>query len=94
MLVEQGVGRVREPAPNQHVVGLPHPDFGEGVTAVVALKPGADLDEAAIKAALAPELAKFKQPKRVFFVAALPRNTMGKIQKVGLRAEYREAFAG
>ncbi|TVQ33219.1 MAG: malonyl-CoA synthase [Geminicoccaceae bacterium] len=75
------------------VIGLPHPDFGEGVTAVVALKPGAQLTEDAIKAALAEKLAKFKQPKRVFFVPSLKRNTMGKIQKVELRADYAGTFA-
>ncbi|MFW5832769.1 MAG: malonate--CoA ligase [Pseudomonadota bacterium] len=75
------------------VIGLPHPDFGEGVTAVVALKPGASLTEDDVKAALADQLAKFKQPKRVFFVPALKRNTMGKIQKVDLRQDYADTYA-
>ena len=76
------------------VVGLPHPDFGEGVTAVVVRTPGASIDEFAIRAALEGRLAKFKQPKRVFFVEALPRNAMGKVQKAALRAEYGTAFEG
>ena len=76
------------------VIGVPHPDFGEGVTAVVALEPGAKLTEAEVRGALADELAGFKQPKRVFFVPTLPRNAMGKIQKVDLRADYRDAYAG
>jgi malonyl-CoA/methylmalonyl-CoA synthetase len=76
------------------VIGVPHPDLGEGVTAVVALEPGASLGEDEVRAALAAELAKFKQPKRVFFVPTLPRNAMGKIQKVDLRADYRDAYAG
>lgn len=76
------------------VIGVPHPDLGEGVTAVVALEPGASLGEDEVRAALAAELAKFKQPKRVFFVPELPRNAMGKIQKVDLRADYRDAYAG
>jgi malonyl-CoA/methylmalonyl-CoA synthetase len=75
------------------VVGLPHPDFGEGVTAVVVREPGAEIDEAAVIAGVAPDLAKYKQPKRVFFVDALPRNTMGKVQKAQLRETYRDAFA-
>ncbi len=75
------------------VIGLPHPDFGEGVTAVVALKPGAALTEDAVKAALAGSLAKYKQPKRVFFVPQLKRNTMGKIQKVELRRDYAGTYA-
>lgn len=70
------------------VIGVPHPDFGEGVTAVVVRKPGATLDEAAIIGALAERLARFKQPKRVVFVEELPRNTMGKVQKNVLRETY------
>jgi malonyl-CoA/methylmalonyl-CoA synthetase len=74
------------------VIGVPHPDFGEGVTAVVVPRPGARLDEAAILAALAGRLAKFKAPKRVFVVASLPRNAMGKVQKAALREAYRDAY--
>ena len=51
--------------------------------------PGAAIDEAAILAALEGRLAKFKQPKRVFFVDELPRNTMGKVQKAALREATR-----
>jgi len=76
------------------VIGVPHPDFGEGVTAVVALEPGAKLSEDEVRQALAGELAKFKQPKRVFFVPTLPRNAMGKIQKVSLRETYRDTYTG
>lgn len=75
------------------VIGLPHPDFGEGVTAVVVLRPGARLDEPAIGSSLADKLAPFKRPKRVFFTDALPRNAMGKVQKNALRDAYAEAFA-
>jgi len=74
------------------VVGLAHPDFGEGVAAVVVRVPGASIDEFAIRDALEDRLAKFKQPKRVFFVEALPRNAMGKVQKSALREAYRSAF--
>src|SRR3954447_8943430 len=63
------------------VVGLPHPDFGEGVTAMVVRQKGADIDERAILKALDGRLAKYKQPKRVVFADELPRNTMGKVQK-------------
>ncbi len=72
------------------VIGLPHHDFGEAVVAVVVRRPGAALDEPAICTALANRLANFKQPKRVVFADALPRNTMGKVQKNILRDEYRE----
>ncbi|WP_149575175.1 malonate--CoA ligase [Xanthobacter oligotrophicus] len=74
------------------VIGVPHPDFGEGVTAVVVKVAGASLTEADIHAALESRLAKFKQPKRVFFVAELPRNTMGKVQKNVLRDTYKDIF--
>ncbi len=74
------------------VIGLPHKDFGEGVTAVVVVAKGAALDEAAIITALEVRLARFKQPKRVFIVDDLPRNTMGKVQKNVLRDMYRGTF--
>lgn len=70
------------------VIGVPHPDFGEAVTAVVVLEPGASLDEQAIISHLKTKLANFKTPKSVFFVESLPRNTMGKVQKNLLREQY------
>jgi malonyl-CoA/methylmalonyl-CoA synthetase len=74
------------------VIGVPHPDFGEGVTAVVVAQTGSTLDEAAILTALDGRLAKFKMPKRVIFVLDLPRNTMGKVQKNILRDTYRSLY--
>jgi malonyl-CoA/methylmalonyl-CoA synthetase len=76
------------------VIGVPHPDFGEGVVAVVVCEKGAGPDEAAILAELSAKLAKFKQPKRVFLVPELPRNTMGKVQKNVLRDVHKSLFAG
>jgi malonyl-CoA/methylmalonyl-CoA synthetase len=76
------------------VIGVPHPDFGEGVTAVCTLKPGTELDEAAVLKQLADRLAKYKQPKRVIFVDALPRNTMGKVQKTVLREQHKDLYRG
>ncbi|WP_413871879.1 malonate--CoA ligase [Albidovulum sp.] len=75
------------------VIGAPHPDFGEGVVAVIVPDPGASLEEPAIRAALSVTLARFKQPKAIAFRAALPRNTMGKVQKTVLREEFRDIFA-
>jgi malonyl-CoA/methylmalonyl-CoA synthetase len=75
------------------VVGIPHSDFGEGVTAAVVLAPGSAVDERAILDALARRLAKFKQPKRIVFVDELPRNTMGKVQKNLLRERFAGLFA-
>lgn len=70
------------------VIGVPHADFGEGVTAVVVCDKNAGVDEAAVLGALDGRLAKFKMPKRVIFVDELPRNAMGKVQKNILRDTY------
>ncbi|MCP1200346.1 malonyl-CoA synthase [Notoacmeibacter sp. MSK16QG-6] len=68
------------------VIGVPHPDFGEGVVGVVVGKNG--LEEKAILSSLEGRLARFKQPKRIVFVEELPRNTMGKVQKNVLREKF------
>jgi malonyl-CoA/methylmalonyl-CoA synthetase len=70
------------------VIGVPDPDFGEAVVAVVVAAPGDAVDEAAVIGALRGEIATFKIPKRVFVVAALPRNAMGKVQKNVLRERF------
>jgi malonyl-CoA/methylmalonyl-CoA synthetase len=70
------------------VIGCPHPDFGEGVVAVVQ----GTGDEAALIAEARSKLAAFKAPKRVFFVDELPRNAMGKVQKNLLRERFADAF--
>jgi malonyl-CoA/methylmalonyl-CoA synthetase len=74
------------------VIGVPHADFGEGVTAVVVAHPEAGLDEKAVLSALEGRLARFKFPKRVLFVDDLPRNTMGKVQKNLLREQYKGLY--
>jgi malonyl-CoA/methylmalonyl-CoA synthetase len=74
------------------VIGVPHSDFGEGVTAVVVRQPGGKIDEATILHGLEGRLAKFKMPKRVFIVDELPRNTMGKVQKNILRDTYKDIY--
>ena len=74
------------------VIGIPHPDLGEAVVAVATRT--SDVDEATVLAAIADQLARFKQPRRVLFVDALPRNAMGKVQKASLRAKHAELFAG
>jgi malonyl-CoA/methylmalonyl-CoA synthetase len=75
------------------VIGVPHADFGEGVTAVVVCDRNAGVDEAAVLKALDGRLAKFKMPKRVIFVDELPRNAMGKVQKNILRDTYAGIYA-
>jgi len=74
------------------VVGVPHPDFGEGVVAVVVAQPGHAVAEADLVRALKDQLAAFKCPKRIFTVQELPRNAMGKVQKNVLRAELKGTF--
>jgi malonyl-CoA/methylmalonyl-CoA synthetase len=75
------------------VIGLPHPDFGEGVAAVVVQDGSKDLSESDILSPLQDRLARFKQPKRVYLVGELPRNTMGKVQKAQLRETYKDGFS-
>jgi len=75
------------------VIGLPHADFGEGVTAVVVCDKGAKVDERSVLKALEGRLAKFKMPKRVIVVDELPRNAMGKVQKNILRDTYAKLFS-
>jgi malonyl-CoA/methylmalonyl-CoA synthetase len=73
------------------VVAAPHPDFGEAVVAFVV--GDARVSEAAIRQGLGDTLARFKQPKRVIRIDALPRNTMGKVQKAALRERVKDLFA-
>jgi malonyl-CoA/methylmalonyl-CoA synthetase len=91
--VEEAIDAI-EGVQESAVIGLPHADFGEGVTAVV-VAPGrpAALDEAAIQHALRERLAAYKIPKRVLFFDALPRNAMGKVQKDELRRQHAGLYA-
>jgi malonyl-CoA/methylmalonyl-CoA synthetase len=73
------------------VIGVPHPDFGEGVVAVVVRS--GDVSEDEIMSAIGDQVARFKQPKAIVFVDELPRNTMGKVQKNVLRESYRDLLA-
>ncbi|MBC8058004.1 MAG: malonyl-CoA synthase [Rhizobiales bacterium] len=75
------------------VIGVPHPDFGEAVVALVVARPGSAPDGEALIAALKGRIANFKVPKRVFVVDDLPRNTMGKVQKNLLREQHKALFA-
>ena len=75
------------------VVGVPHPDFGEAVVAVVVAQPGSALDSAALLACIKGQIANFKVPKHLFVVADLPRNAMGKVQKNLLREQHKDLFA-
>jgi malonyl-CoA/methylmalonyl-CoA synthetase len=74
------------------VIGVPHPDFGEAVFAVLVPRPGERIDVSAIDAVLRERLARYKQPKGIAVVDALPRNTMGKVQKNLLRERFGGRF--
>ena len=75
------------------VIGVPDPDFGEQVVAVLVCE-GAPLGDADIRPALDTALARFKHPRRIEVIDALPRNTMGKVQKGVLRKRYASADTG
>jgi malonyl-CoA/methylmalonyl-CoA synthetase len=75
------------------VIGVAHPDFGEGIIAIVVTGADCALTEPDLIRAVSDRIAKFKAPKRVFFVAELPRNTMSKVEKNALRQHYSEALS-
>jgi malonyl-CoA/methylmalonyl-CoA synthetase len=75
------------------VIGVPHPDFGEAVVAVLVSHDSNHPSEGDIMAQIKDDLAKFKQPKAIFWVTELPRNTMAKVQKNLLREDYNDLFA-
>ncbi|PQO24627.1 malonyl-CoA synthase [Rhodobacteraceae bacterium WD3A24] len=81
---------VRESA----VIGVPHPDLGEAVLAVLVPESGAEIDARALHVETAAYLAGFKQPKALVTAEALPRNAMGKVQKALLRRQYADHFTG
>ena len=74
------------------VIGLPHPDFGEAVTAIVVADSESQPEEADLIAVLKGTLAKYKCPKKIVFVENLPRNAMGKIQKNALKHQYETLY--
>lgn len=76
------------------VIGVPHPDFGEAVVAVLIPRPGAAVSGDEVIASLKQRIANFKVPKRVFIEPELPRNAMGKVQKNLLRQQHAGLFNG
>lgn len=74
------------------VIGVPHADFGEAVVAVIVPDKGVTLDTEELSESIGEKIARFKQPKRIFIVDELPRNTMGKVQKNLLREQFGKFF--
>lgn len=74
------------------VIGVPHPDLGEAVVGILVAEAGATPDLAQIESSLGNRLARFKQPRKLILIDALPRNTMGKVQKAALRETYKGLF--
>jgi malonyl-CoA/methylmalonyl-CoA synthetase len=74
------------------VIGIQHPDFGEGVTAIIVKEAKSGITEEQVTAFLKDKIARFKQPQKIFFVDELPRNTMGKVQKKALRDTYHGIY--
>lgn len=72
------------------VFGIPHPDFGESVIAAIVPETGVELDIDAIKGSVEAQLARFKHPRAYVTMDALPRNTMGKVQKNKLGSLHKE----
>ena len=76
---------------DSEVVGLPQPDCGETVVGVLVVDSDS-VDIGNIEVAVKEQLARFKHPRQLVIVDALPRNTMGKVQKNLLRDQYKELF--
>ena len=74
------------------VIGLPHPDFGEGVAALVVMEQNGSSDEKTLIEKLGESLASYKRPKRILFTPELPRNAMGKVEKTKLRENFKNLF--
>lgn len=73
------------------VIAAPHPDLGEGVVAILVAEES-EVENTVLQNALGESLARFKHPRRFFWVDELPRNTMGKVQKKALRETYANAY--
>jgi len=89
--IEQVINE-REDVVESAVIGVPHPDFGEGVVAIVVPRSGYAFEPAEVAQYLKEHLANYKLPKTIIEADDLPRNTMGKVKKQDLRREYEGLF--
>ena len=76
------------------VIGLPDPQWGEAVHAMVELRPGQSVDAEALRAFAREGLAGFKCPRSLRFTPCLPRTASGKVQRAQVRTQWRESMAG
>ena len=74
------------------VIGVPHPDFGEALVALIAGEENTAPSEQTVITALKRNLAGFKVPRRIIRLDALPKNAMGKVQKNTLRETYADVI--
>lgn len=74
------------------MIGVPHPDFGEAVVAIIVAEAGSVSSTDTIIDLCKDKLANFKVSKHVEFINALPRNTMSKVQKKALRDQLGNLF--
>ena len=77
---------------NRAVIGVPHPRSRRGVVASSRPSRGPRSTRRRCSPRIGGRLARFKQPRRIFVVDELPRNTMGKVQKNVLRERYKDVF--
>jgi len=70
------------------VIGVPDPQFGEGIKAVCVLKPGAGLSADELVAFVAAKIARYKKPRYVEFASALPKNVAGQVDRAQVKALY------
>jgi malonyl-CoA/methylmalonyl-CoA synthetase len=74
------------------IIGTPHADLGEGVVAI-CVATGEALSDETLQSALQDTIARFKHPRKFYWVEALPRNAMGKVQKAVLRETFKNAYS-
>ena len=75
------------------VIGVPHEDFGEGVTAIISLKKNMKINIDDLRSLMKEKLAGFKIPQQFIIIDNLPKNVMGKIKKNELRETFKKIYS-
>jgi fatty-acyl-CoA synthase len=76
------------------VIGTSDDVWGEAIVAIAVLRPGQSLTLEELNAFAERQLARYKLPKHLQIVGALPRGTTGKVLKYLLRAQFAQALEG